>query len=141
MPKRVELSHAEIRAIYGQGEEAVVTLVERLLAQISDLTERVQKLEDQIAKNSGNSGKPPSSDGLKKPQPKSLRQASGKASSGQPGHAGETLKMVSEPDCVEIHAVESCPQYSGPQCQDSRSTKISKKRMDWQRHNAGRQHH
>jgi transposase len=109
MPKRVELSHAEIRAIYGQGEEAVVTLVERLLAQISDLTERVQKLEDQIAKNSGNSGKPPSSDGLKKPQPKSLRQASGKASGGQPGHAGETLKMVSEPEYVEIHAVESCP--------------------------------
>lgn len=109
MPKRVVLSQAEIRAIYAQGEEAVVTLVEKLLAQINDLTERVQKLEDQAGKNSSNSGKPPSSDGLKKPQTKSLRQASGKASGGQPGHVGETLKMVSEPDYVEVHAVESCP--------------------------------
>lgn len=103
------MSQAEIRAVYGQGEEAVVSLVESLLARINELAIRVQKLEDQLAKNSSNSGKPPSSDGLKKPGPKSLRQASGKASGGQPGHAGETLKMVAEPDQIEVHAVSTCP--------------------------------
>ena len=109
MPNQDRLSQAEIRAIYTQGEEAVVALVESLLVQVDDLAAQVQKLADQIAKNSSNSGKPPSSDGLKKPQPKSLRRRSGKTSGGQQGHAGETLKMVSEPDHIEVHAVESCP--------------------------------
>ncbi len=113
MANKVQMSREEIRAIYDQGEEAVLSLVESLLAQINTLTERVQKLEDQIGKNSRNSGKPPSSDGLHKPSPKSLRQASGKASGkasgGQPGHAGKTLTMVSEPDHIELHAVVSCP--------------------------------
>ncbi len=109
MSQQVTMSEAEIRAIYAQGEEAVVALVESLLAQIRLLAERVEKLEDQLGKNSRNSGKPPSSDGLKKPAPRSLRLRSGKASGGQPGHAGETLKMVSEPDHIEVHAVASCP--------------------------------
>ncbi len=56
----------EIRAIYQQGEEAVIEFVGSLLEAVKVLTERVQVLEDQLAKNSNNSGKPPSSDGLKK---------------------------------------------------------------------------
>lgn len=109
MTNKVQMSRDEIRAIYAQGEEAVVALVESLLAQINALTERVQKLEDQVNKNSRNSGKPPSSDGLAKPSPKSLRKASGKASGGQPGHEGTTLEMVSEPNYIEVHEVSSCP--------------------------------
>ena len=109
MPERIVMSEAEIRAIHAQGEAAVVALVQSLVAQINALAERVQKLEDQVGKNSSNSGKPPSSDGLRKPAPKSLRQRSGKASGGQAGHAGKTLSMVSEPDQIEVHGVESCP--------------------------------
>ena len=110
MSKQTAMSRDEIRAVYAQGEEVMVTLVESLLLQIQVLTERVQKLEDQLAKHSGNSGKPPSSDGLKKRTSRSLRKPSGKASGGQPGHQGETLQMVSEPDQVEVHPVSSCPQ-------------------------------
>lgn len=52
---------------------------------INKLTETIQKQEIQIAelkeklnKNSKNSSKPPSSNGLNKPQPKSLRKSSDK---------------------------------------------------------------
>jgi transposase len=97
-------SEAEIWAAYREGEDAVVKL---FYETFSKLAERIQRLEDQIAKNSGNSSKPPSSDGLKK-KPKSLRQRSGKKSGGQPGHAGHTLKAVATPDHVQIHRVKRC---------------------------------
>jgi transposase len=98
-------SEKDISTAYDQGKEAVVAL---FFETFSKLAERIQKLEDQIAKNSNNSGKPPSSDGLKK-KPKSLRHKSGKKSGGQPGHEGSTLKWVEQPDHLEIHPVEGCP--------------------------------
>jgi transposase len=98
----------EVRAAAHQGEDAVVALVGSLLEIIILLAARVQALEDQIAKNSSNSGKPPSSDGLKKPRNRSLRRPSGKKSGGQPGHEGHTLKAVSDPDQVKTHRVLHC---------------------------------
>ncbi len=100
-------SEEEIRAIYRQGEEAMVRYVSSLSGVVQVLGERVQALEDQLAKNSRNSGKPPSSDGLKK-KPKSLRHKSGKKSGGQPGHPGITLQMVAHPEHVETHRVRRC---------------------------------
>jgi transposase len=97
-------SDEEIGAAYDQGKGAVIELFHRTLGK---LAERIQRLEDQIAKNSGNSSKPPSSDGLKK-KPKSLRQKSGKKSGGQPGHSGHTLKAVTKPDHIQVHRVKHC---------------------------------
>lgn len=105
-PKRLP-SEIEIRAIYRQGEDAVLHLVSGLVETVTLLASRVQALEDQIAKNSTNSGQPPSSDGLKK-KPKSLRHHSGKKSGGQPGHSGSTLKMVETPNAIEVHPVKRC---------------------------------
>ena len=99
----------EIRAIHRQGEEATVVLVSRLKEAVKLLAMRVQKLEDQIAKNSSNSSKPPSSDGLAK-KPKSLRHKSGKKSGGQSGHPGSTLKAVEHPDQVQVYQVKHCRQ-------------------------------
>ena len=101
-------THDDIRAACHQGEEAVIELFDQLIAIILALTERVQQLEDQIAKNSSNSSKPPSSDGFQKPQTRSLRRPSGKKSGGQPGHKGHTLKAVANPDHIYVHQVSHC---------------------------------
>jgi len=67
-----KLSEEEIRAIYSQGESVVVDLIQSMNKSIILLAERVQILEDRLAKNSSNNSKPPSSDGLSKHLPKSL---------------------------------------------------------------------
>lgn len=100
----------QVRAIYQQGEEAMVALVGHLVQLITQLETRVQQLEDQLSKNSGNSSKPPSSDGLAKPRPRNLREPSGKPTGGQPGHPGHTLQRVSQPDHIRVHPVAICHQ-------------------------------
>jgi len=109
----LDLSVEEIREIYRQGEEAVVALIQQLIATNRALEARVQALEDQLAKNSRNSGKPPSSDGYNKPAPKSLRKRHGRKSGGQPGHPGNTLKAVEQPDRIEVHQVMECQHCHG----------------------------
>ena len=81
------LREEEMRTAYKQGENAVVELFHEIF---SGFAERIQKLEDQIAKNSNNSGKPPSSEGLKK-KTRSLRHHSGKISASQVSRATAEL--------------------------------------------------
>jgi transposase len=84
-----------------------------LREQVRALLERVQELEARQAKDSHNSGKPPSSDGLKR-KTKSLRQKSGKKAGGQLGHRGETLHLVATPNAVVEHRPSHCPQCQSP---------------------------
>jgi transposase len=102
----VLLTRADIHAIYLQGEDAVVSLIEQF-------QERLTCVEEQLATNSSNSSKPPSSDGLsKKPLERmtmSLRKKSGKKVGGQPGNSGKTLEQVAEPDQIVVHRPDSCP--------------------------------
>ena len=79
-------------------------LVRDLLAQVTTLTAKVTELEARLALNSRNSSKPPSTDGLNKPKPKSLRKPGERPTGGQKGHKGSTLAKVGEPDITVQHA-------------------------------------
>ena len=103
-------NEAEVRMAFREGEEAVIKLFFETLGK---LAEHIQDLEDQLAKNSRNSGKPPSSDGLSKPAPKSLRKRHRRKSGGQAGHVGYTLKPVEKPDRIQVHEVEHCHACHG----------------------------
>jgi transposase len=103
------LSPAQIRGVYRLGESEVVVLVEKLQDRVDELETRLKALEDRVAQNSRNSHKPPSSDGLSKPGPKSLREPSGRKPGGQPGHVGRTLLPVPKPDQTVAHRLEHCP--------------------------------
>jgi len=90
-------------------KETLIKLVLLMQDQIDELSQRVKKLEDQVAKQSRNSSKPPSSDGLSKPKTRSLRRSEGRKPGGQEGHQGHTLEMVAEPDHTEVHSLGHCP--------------------------------
>lgn len=83
-------------------------------ALVAKLNQTIQELKEQISKNSQNSSKPPSSDGFKKPTPKSLRKPSGKKAGGQDGHTGVHLAVIADPDEIIGHMpsdCEGCPHY------------------------------
>jgi transposase len=89
----------------------IVSLREELVASGAALRaalERIAELEARLAKNSRNSSKPPSSDGLAKPAPKSLRRGSGRKPGGQDGHPGSTLSQVVVPDREIPHEPVGC---------------------------------
>src|SRR6266404_1726944 len=77
-------------------------------ALIMDLVRRLNALEARLEKDSHNSSKPPSTDGLKR-KPKSLREPGTNQQGAQPGHQGKTLKRMPDPDHTVIHPVaERC---------------------------------
>ena len=105
----------EALAIYRVGAENTVRVLLEMDARIhaleqrgEDLQAQARQLQDQLAKNSRNSSKPPSTDGFQKPAPKSLRKKSSRPSGGQPGHVGETLKMAEKPDHTVTHRIDGC---------------------------------
>jgi transposase len=99
LPDLSQLSHAQkdelIMALFAQ--------VQTLLSNQALLHQRTQGLEARLGLNSRNSSKPPSSDGLRKPAPKSLRVAGQRPSGGQKGHPGNTLRTSESVDAVIEH--------------------------------------
>jgi transposase len=111
LPDLSELSHAQkdemIRMLWGQ--------VQGLMGQVVVMQERITQLEARLSLNSKNSSKPPSSDGLAKPAPKSLRVKGLRPTGGQKGHDGNTLRQSAHVDQVVPHSgVATCPKCQRP---------------------------
>lgn len=82
-------------------------------ARIFEQDARIAELEARLGQNPGNSSRPPSSQGLDKPAPKSLRK-NGQRRPGRPkGHRGSTLEMVADPCRTERHEPKRCRGCGG----------------------------
>lgn len=126
----MELHRAAFDKLVAENVDAVYVLVQDLARQVATLTAQVQELTQQatmltgqnaalttqvqeltarLGQHSGNSHRPPSSDG---PQmaPRSQRTRSGQRPGGQPGHPGHTLAMSASPDRVVPHHPAQCGQ-------------------------------
>ena len=103
-PDLIQLSHSQKDALI-QMLWPLQQQVQDLMAQMAVMQERIKQLEGRLALNSKNSSKPPSSDGLNKPAPKSLRGAGKKPTGGQKGHSGRTLCKAKQPDKIVVHNV------------------------------------
>src|SRR5262249_11087362 len=91
----------EERIAHLEAEHAA--LREQLAVALTEL----QDLKGQLAKDSHNRSKPPSSDGLAR-KTKSRRKRSGKTPGGQPGHRGHQVRLVELPDVVMTHRPTHC---------------------------------
>jgi transposase len=101
LPDLSQLSHS-------QKDDLIRLLRSMILGQakqIAALQLQVADVQSRLNKNSRNCSKPPSSDGLNKPAPKSLRVAGENTTGAQKGHPGRTLSQATEPDKVVVHGV------------------------------------
>jgi len=79
------------------------------MAQIKELQNEIVLLKEQlVAKNSGNSSKPPSTEIVPPKRTVSLRKATGRKPGGQPGHKGNNLKIVRIPDVIDKRIPKYC---------------------------------
>ena len=89
LPNLSSLSHEQ--------KDEIIRMLFPLIAEVRRLSARVAELEARLSKDSHNSSKPPSSDGLAK-KSSSPSIPSGKKPGGQRGHAGKTLERSARVD-------------------------------------------
>jgi transposase len=85
-----------------------VAVLEQARAELAGARERIAELEARLRQDPRNSSRPPSSEGLGKPAPRSLRKRSGRKPGGQDGHKGTTLAQMARPDREVRHEPGCC---------------------------------
>ena len=81
--------------------------IEELELKNQELSGRITELENRLNQNSGNSHRPPSTDGYKR-KPARLSKGKKKEQGGQWGHQGDTLKLVEEVDDISQLEPTTC---------------------------------
>jgi transposase len=82
--------------------------IAELRKQLSAVQSQLADLAAQVKTSSRNSSKPPSSDGLGKPAPKSLRGKSGRKPGRPKGQPGATMELSDHPDKTVRHRPARC---------------------------------
>jgi len=83
-------------------------VIDVLVARNEALTVQVAELRQRLGMNSRNSSKPPSSDGVRKPPPRSMRGRSTRKPGKQPGAEGTTLAAAPAADEVFEYRPQRC---------------------------------
>lgn len=124
MKKNADLQVRDLKALTHEQKDALII---ELVGLINDLRTRVSELEARLGKDSHNSSKPPSSDGLAR-KTRSLREASGKKPGGQTGHKGTTLRLAEQPTHTVYHPLPAqCDRCHHPLRQDE--ARVSERRQ------------
>jgi transposase len=104
-------ANARLRELLEERDELIAGLqarVSELEGLVAGLQAQVGDLAAQVRQNSRNSSKPPSSDGLGKPEPKSLRKKTGRKPGRPEGQPGVTMELTPHPDRVIRHEPDAC---------------------------------
>lgn len=89
--------------------EELAELVAAQASRIAELEAEVAELRRRLGMNSTNSSKPPSADGLDRPQPRRGRgKGSGRRRGKQPGAPGSALRLADDPDETREHRPQVC---------------------------------
>jgi transposase len=109
----VEAKDAEIAALHAE--------MGRLRAQVADLAAAAKQ-------NSKNSSNPPSSDGLAKPAPRSLRAKTGRKPGRPKGQPGTTMQLTDHPEHVLQHEPSAC-RTCGTGLEGARQTGMERRQV------------
>lgn len=91
-------------------QPAEIAVLRGQVAELGALRAEAAELWDRAAggQNSQNSSRPPSSDGLAKPSPQSLRKKSGRKPGRPKGQLGATMRLAGHPDLLVRHVPARC---------------------------------
>jgi transposase len=126
------MSAAGALPTYEELASLVVELRSELAAVRTELAAarvEIADLKARLGQNSKNSSKPPSSDGLAKPAPKSLRGKSGRGPGRPKGQPGATLAQVADPDHEQEHRPEGPCTGCGADLADAKAVKVERRQV------------
>ena len=124
-------ANARLRELLAERDAEIVVLrdqVAGLLEQAAGLQSQVADLAARVGQNSQNSSKPPSSDGLAKPAPKSLRKKSGRRPGRPKGQPGATMQLTDSPD-RRVRHVPSCCAGCGESLKGAAETGMERRQV------------
>ena len=107
-------ANARLRELLAERDDLITELrlqvagAGQMREQVEQLRREVADLAARVKQNSKHSSRPPSSDGLGKPAPKSLRKSTGRKPGRPKGQPGATMELTGHPDRVVRHEPGCC---------------------------------